>query len=109
MGTEMISPIIQNTEAQRTQSFRPRTLSVISVPLCFKPSRLEIAQHGYVLTPGRYVGAEEVEDDGVPFAEKMVTLTTELADQFAQSADLEKAIRKNMKALGFELPIGAKK
>ena len=35
----MLSAIIQNTEAQRTRSFRPRTLSVISVPLCFKSSR----------------------------------------------------------------------
>ncbi len=68
----------------------------------------EIAEHGYVLTPGRYVGAEEVEDDGVPFAEKMATLTSELADQFAESAKLENAIRKNMKALGFELPVGGR-
>ena len=45
----------------------------------------EIAEHGYVLTPGRYVGAEEVEDDGVPFAEKMEGLTRELATQFHQS------------------------
>lgn len=69
----------------------------------------EIAEHGFVLTPGRYVGAEEVEGDGIPFADKMATLTSELADQFAESAKLEKAIRKNMKALGFELPkAGAK-
>ena len=61
MGTEMTSAIDQNTEAQ-TRSFRPRISSVISVPLCFKSSRAEIAEHGYVLTPGRYVGAEEVED-----------------------------------------------
>ena len=105
----MNSAIVQNTEAQRTRSFRPRTTFVISVPLCFQSSRTEIAEHGYVLTPGRYVGAEEVEDDGIPFAEKMVTLTSELADQFAESAKLEKAIRKNMKALGFELPVGGKK
>ena len=69
----------------------------------------EIAEHGHVLTPGRYVGAEEVEDDGIPFTEKMATLTSELADQFAESAKLEKAIRKNMKSLGFELPVGGKK
>ena len=69
----------------------------------------EIAEHGHVLTPGRYVGAEEVEDDGIPFTEKMATLTSELADQFPESAKLEKAIRKNMKSLGFELPkAGAK-
>ena len=60
---------MQSYKTQRTRSFRPRTLSVISVPLCFKSSPTEIAEHGYVLTPGRYIRAEEVEDDGVPFAE----------------------------------------
>ena len=76
---------------------------------CYSANLNEIEGHGHVLTPGRYVGAEEVEDDGVPFAEKMTTLTGELADQFAESAKLDKAIRKNMKALGFELPkAGAK-
>ena len=79
-----------------------------SVPLCFKPFHPEIAEHGYVLTPGRAC-AEEVEFDGIPFADKMATLTSELADQFAESAKLEKAIRRNMKSLGFELPVGAKK
>jgi len=71
---------------------------------CKSATLAEIAEHGYVLTPGRYVGAEEVEDDGVPFEEKMATLTAELAEQFAESAKLEKAIRQNMKALGFDLP-----
>ena len=76
---------------------------------CYSANLNEIEGHGHVLTPGRYVGAEEVEDDGIPFADKMATLTTELADQFAESAKLEKAIRKNMKSLGFELPVGGKK
>ena len=69
----------------------------------------EIAEHGYVLTPGRYVGAEEVEDDGVPFAEKMEGLTRELATQFHESEKLQSAIRDNMRtaipfAKGAELP-----
>lgn len=68
-----------------------------------------IAEHGYVLTPGRYVGVEGVEDDGVPFEEKIATLTNEPAVQFAGSARREKAIRRNMKALGFELPVGGRK
>ena len=54
--------------------------------------------------PMMYVGAEKVQDDGNPFAGKTATHTSELADQFADSAKLEKAIRKNIKALGFELP-----
>jgi type I restriction enzyme M protein len=63
----------------------------------------EIAAHGYVLTPGRYVGAEEVEDDGEPFEEKMPRLVAELQGQFAESAKLEAAIRANLKGLGYGL------
>jgi type I restriction enzyme M protein len=60
-----------------------------------------IGQHGHVLTPGRYVGAEEVEDDGEPFEEKMKRLTTQLSAQFAESAKLEKAIRENLEKVGY--------
>lgn len=59
---------------------------------CKLATTAEIASHGYVLTPGRYVGAEEVEDDGEPFDEKMKRLVAELNEQFAESAKLEKAI-----------------
>ncbi|MBI5820325.1 MAG: SAM-dependent DNA methyltransferase [Verrucomicrobia bacterium] len=60
-----------------------------------------ITEHGFVLTPGRYVGAEEVEDDGEPFDEKMPRLIAELEGQFAESARLEAQIRANLKGLGF--------
>ena len=60
-----------------------------------------IKQHGYVLTPGRYVGAEEIEDDGIPFEEKIKRLVDELNGQFAESARLEEAIRANLGGLGF--------
>src|SRR5437870_2588864 len=53
----------------------------------------EIAQHGYVLTPGRYVGAEEVEDEGEPFEEKVKHLASELDAQFLESAKLQKVIK----------------
>ena len=59
----------------------------------------EIQTHGYVLTPGRYVGAADVEDDGEPFEQKMKRLTATLEEQFAESAKLEKAIRQNLKSL----------
>jgi len=62
----------------------------------------EVAEHGYVLTPGRYVGAEEVEDDGEPFEEKMERLTVKLAEQFRESERLEEEIRGNLKELGYE-------
>ena len=61
----------------------------------------EIASHGHVLTPGRYVGAEEVEDDGDPFEEKMPRLVAELHAQFAESAKLEQAIKANLRGLGY--------
>ncbi len=61
----------------------------------------EIQGHHYVLTPGRYVGAEEIEDDGIPFEEKMAELSATLYDQFKESAKLEATIKKNLEALGY--------
>jgi type I restriction enzyme M protein len=54
-----------------------------------------------VLTPGRYVGAEEVVGDGEPFDEKMPRLVTELNAQFVESAKLEQAIKANLESLGY--------
>lgn len=62
----------------------------------------EIAGHGYALTPGRYVGAADVDDDGEPFEEKMARLTTTLQEQFAECARLEQVIRDNLARLGYE-------
>jgi type I restriction enzyme M protein len=61
----------------------------------------EIGHRGYVLTPGRYVGAKELEDEGEPFDEKMARLVSELNGQFAESAKLEQAIRANLMGLGY--------
>jgi len=63
---------------------------------CKSATTAEIAAHGHVLTPGRYVGAEEVEDDGEPFEEKMPRLVPELHAQFAESSKLESQIRQNL-------------
>ena len=68
---------------------------------CKSATTAEIAAHGHVLTPGRYVGAEEVEDDGDPFEEKMPRLVAELHAQFAESAKLERAIKANLRGLGY--------
>ena len=59
----------------------------------------DIKQHDFVLTPGRYVGIEEVEDDGEPFEEKMERLTTELYEQFAKSRELEEKIRESLERI----------
>jgi type I restriction enzyme M protein len=68
---------------------------------CKSATTAEIAAHGHVLTPGRYVGTEEVEDDGEPFEEKMPRLVAELHAQFAESAKLEQAIKANLRGLGY--------
>ena len=67
-----------------------------SVPLA------EIAQHGHVLTPGRYVGAEEVEDNDEDFATKMQQLTERLGEQMAKGAELDQLIRQKLGGLGYE-------
>jgi type I restriction enzyme M protein len=69
---------------------------------CFSASRKNIEKHDFVLTPGRYVGAEEEEDDGIPFAEKMASLTSQLKAQLEDSDRLEREIRKNLAGLGYE-------
>lgn len=63
----------------------------------------EVKEHGYVLTPGRYVGAEKEEDDGLPFEEKMQGLTIQLAEQMEKSGDLDAEIRKQLARVGFKL------
>ncbi len=61
----------------------------------------DIRKHGYILTPGRYVGAPPVEDDGEPFEEKMKRLTAELKEQQEKGAKLDAMIWANLKELGF--------
>ena len=68
---------------------------------CKSTTTEEIASHGYILTPGRYVGAEEIEDDGELFKNKITRLVCELHAQFAKSAKVEEAIKANVKELGY--------
>ena len=63
----------------------------------------EIEKQNFILTPGRYVGIEEQENDGEPFAGKMTRLTTELSGLFAKSHELEDEIRKKLGAIGYEI------
>ncbi|MAU10653.1 MAG: N-6 DNA methylase [Anaerolineaceae bacterium] len=63
----------------------------------------QIAGHNYVLTPGRYVGAPDMDDDGEPFPEKMERLTTTLLEQFEESRELENRIRQNLADIGYEV------
>jgi type I restriction enzyme M protein len=68
---------------------------------CHSAPKKEIDSHNYVLTPGRYVGAEEIEDDGEDFDEKMNALTAKLKEQVTESQKLSKEIFKNLKVLGY--------
>ncbi len=63
----------------------------------------DIAKNDFILTPGRYVGAEAVEEDEAAFAEKMGTLVMDLRQQFAQSDALEAEIKSNLARLGYEI------
>ena len=70
---------------------------------CAVVTTQDIAKQDYILTPGRYVGIKEQEDDGEPFEEKMGRLTSELSELFAKSHELEAEIKEKLGAIGFEL------
>ncbi|MBP6961772.1 MAG: SAM-dependent DNA methyltransferase [Thermotogae bacterium] len=70
---------------------------------CAAVSTAEIAKQDYILTPGRYVGIEDQEDDGEPFEEKMTRLTGELSELFKRSRELEEEIRKKLGAIGYDI------
>lgn len=71
--------------------------------LCAVVDLDEIKKQDFILTPGRYVGFEEQEDDGEPFEEKMARLTSELSEMFEKSHELEKEIREKLGAIGYEV------
>lgn len=70
---------------------------------CAKADLDAIAQHGFVLTPGRYVGAEDVDDDDETFAERMKTLTATLSAQMKEGAELDATIRAKLAQLGWRI------
>ena len=70
---------------------------------CAVATTEEIAKQDYILTPGRYVGVEEQEDDGEPFEEKMGRLTSELSELFTKSHELEAQIKERLGAIGYEI------
>jgi len=87
--------------ADTFESFQNGTLIDVK-GFCAAVTTEDIAKQDYILTPGRYVGIEEQEDDGEPFDEKMTRLTSELSEMFAKSHELEDEIRKKLGAIGYE-------
>ena len=75
------------------------------VIFCAVATTEEIAKQDYILTPGRYVGIEEQEDDGEPFDEKMKRLTSELSEMFKKSHELENEIREKLGAIGYDISL----
>ena len=70
---------------------------------CKSAELAEVKAQGFMLTPGRYVGIPEAEDDGIPFEEKMQTLTAQLADQLTKEQELNEEIKNQLSKLGFTL------
>ena len=88
--------------ADTFEAFQNGTLEDVK-GFCSVASLQDIEKQDYILTPGRYVGIEEQEDDGEPFEEKMARLTSELSDMFTKSHELEDEIRKKLGAIGYEI------
>ena len=108
MGTMVTRKLRELTEedimriAQTYQSYAEGTL-VDEKGFCAVKNIKDIAEQDYILTPGRYVGITEQEQDAEPFEEKMTRLTTELASLFEQSHTLEAEIKKQLESIGYKL------
>ena len=88
--------------ADTFEAFQNGTLEDVK-GFCAVADLQTIEEQDYILTPGRYVGIEEQEEDSEPFDEKMARLTSELSDMFAKSHELEAEIRKKLGAIGYEI------
>lgn len=88
--------------AKTFEDFQKGTLEDVK-GFCAVVDTKDIKKQDYILTPGRYVGIEEQEDDGEPFDEKMKRLTSELSTMFDKSRELEDEIRKKLGAIGYEV------
>jgi type I restriction enzyme M protein len=99
LTNEEITRIAQTYHAWRGENLAGKYEDIAG--FCKSVDLEEIRQHGYVLTPGRYVSAEEVEDDDEPFEERMKRLTAKLEKEFAQGSGLETVIRQSMRGLRY--------
>ncbi len=108
MGTMVTRKLRELTDediariAEAYNAFSSGTLEEVK-GFCAVATTEEIAKQNYILTPGRYVGIEEQEDDGEPFEEKMGRLTAELSEMFVKSHELEAEIKKHLGAIGYAI------
>ena len=103
-----IAEIVDTYHVWRSDKYKPDAQASESNAIykdtpgfCKSSSIEDIAANDYVLTPGRYVGAAPLEDDGIPFETKMTELTTTLYQQMDDAKKLDKSIQKNLEALGY--------
>ena len=88
--------------AETFDSYRNGTLED-EAGYCAVKSLEDVKAQDFILTPGRYVGIAEQEDDGEPFEEKMKRLTSELSSLFAESHRLEDEIKKQLGSIGYKI------
>ena len=95
-----ISKIAETYHAWRGE----KKLKYKDVPgFCKSAGMEEVEKHGFILTPGRYVGMKEEEEDGEEFGKKMKRLTSELSDKMEEGRKLDREIKKNLEGIGFEV------
>ena len=70
---------------------------------CKSASLKEVEDNNFVLTPGRYVGTEDIEDDGISFEDKVAVISENLKSHFENSIELQDRIKLNLKKVGIEL------
>ncbi len=102
LADEVIERIAGTVAAWRGQPQKEGEIYADVLGYCRSVTLAEIAEHGHVLTPGRYVGAEAVEDDDEAFADKMQKPTETLGEQMAKGAELDQLIRQKLGGLGYE-------
>lgn len=107
-GEELATESAEPESADQEQSANKQYEDVAGY--CKSATLADIKANDYVLTPGRYVGAADIADDGIPFETKMSELSQTLYSQMSQADELDNAIRKNLQALGYgEERYGAKR
>ena len=108
MGTMVTRAVRELTQedilriAETFEAYRNGTLED-EAGFCAVKTLADIKAQDFILTPGRYVGIAEQEDDGEPFPEKMLRLTSELGDLFSESHRLEEEIRKQLASIGYNI------
>lgn len=99
LGDEDLDKVTQTYHAWRNLDGRYEDIS----GFCKAASLEEVEANNFVLTPGRYVGAEDIEDDGILFEEKVAFITSSLSEQFVKSNELQERIKVNLAKIGIEL------